>query len=139
MNGNNKAARRFRFGAGTFEHERAAVLDDAARTDGSGYDVLVVAEHQGLPGPWPVLTLVAEKFTGLRILYTYVPELVPGRTEEKLTVDDALGSPWLAFGATEDIVEHLLQMREELGVSRFTIMPHLMGPLEAVVAKLAGT
>lgn len=56
-------------------------------------------------------------------LYTYVPELVPGGVEGRLTVDDMLGSPWLAFGTTEDMVEHLLQMREELGLSYFTIMP----------------
>jgi probable F420-dependent oxidoreductase len=324
--GHTKAARRFRFATGTFEHQRGAVLEDAARADGSGYDVFVVAEHPQLPGPWPVLTLVAERFPGLRVgtyvltndlhnpvvmakdaatldslsegrlelglgagyvasdyssagaemraglerverlaetvqiaklifsgasfdfdgkhykvvggpatlatvqqphppimiggggrrllalasteadivsivpaalpgggmktadismralrekvswvrqaagarfdnlelnvlirngvvttdrrgaaegyladLFTYVPELVPDGTVERLTVDDVLGSPWLAFGTTEDIVEHLLQMREELGLSYFTIMPPLTGPLEAVVAKLAGT
>jgi probable F420-dependent oxidoreductase len=326
VDGDNNAARQFRFGAVTFEHERAAVLKDAARAGGSGYDILVVAEHAGLPGPWPVLTLVAEKFPELRIgtyvltndlhnpfvmakdaltvdvlsdgrlelglgagyvasdytsagaemrtgrarverlaeavqiakmtfrgepfdfdgkhyrvtgrsptvpavqkphppimiggggrrlltmasteadivsivpaalpgggmkpadismralrekvswvrqaagdrfdslelnvlirnglvttepkgaaegyladLYTYVPELVQGDAEERLTEDDVHGSPWLAFGTTEAIVERLLQIREELGVSYFTIIPHLMGPLEAVVAKLAGT
>ncbi len=71
MDGKARAVRPFRFGTGTYEHQRGVVLEEAARAAGSGYDVFVVADHQGLPGPWPVLTLVADRFPGLRV-GTYV-------------------------------------------------------------------
>jgi probable F420-dependent oxidoreductase len=55
----------------------------------------------------------------------------------EVTVDDLLDSPYLAFGTSEQIAEHLVRVREETGASYITVFPHLMDVFDRVLSRLA--
>lgn len=57
--------------------------------------------------------------------------------DAEVSVDDLLDSPYLAFGTEADIVEQILRVREETGVSYITLFPHLIDAFEPVVGRLA--
>jgi probable F420-dependent oxidoreductase len=62
--------REFRFATGSFETTRAAMLAEARKAEGLGYDVFIAADHPGFLAPIPLLMLAAEN-VGMR-LGTYV-------------------------------------------------------------------
>jgi alkanesulfonate monooxygenase SsuD/methylene tetrahydromethanopterin reductase-like flavin-dependent oxidoreductase (luciferase family) len=64
------------------------------------------------------------------------PEFV---LDGEITADDLLESPYFAFGTVDEIAEHLLRVREETGVSYFSVFPHLVDSFEPVVGRLAGS
>jgi probable F420-dependent oxidoreductase len=58
--------------------------------------------------------------------------------DSQLTVDDLLGSPYLAFGTHQEITEHLGLLREQTGVSYIAVLPPLLEGLGPVVTALHG-
>jgi len=57
----------------------------------------------------------------------------------ELTLDEALNSPYLAFGTEAQIAEHLQRVREETGASYVTVFPHLADSFGPVVSRLANS
>ena len=50
------------------------------------------------------------------------------------TIDDALGTPFLAFGTTDEIADHLAKCRQRWGISYFSVRE--IEPLAPVIAIL---
>ncbi|MBI2777755.1 MAG: TIGR03621 family F420-dependent LLM class oxidoreductase [Chloroflexi bacterium] len=60
-----------------------------------------------------------------------------GRTAIDLTPDDVLESPHVFVGSLAELEAKFIRLREQLGISSFMVGE--MGPLDAVVERLAGT
>ena len=65
-----------------------------------------------------------------------VADLLAERGDERLTEDEVLASPHLFIGSLAGLEEKFLALRAELGIS--SIMVGELGPLDAVVERLAG-
>jgi probable F420-dependent oxidoreductase len=55
----------------------------------------------------------------------------------EVTVEDLLDSPYLAFGTSEQIAEHLIRVREQTGASYIGVFPHIMDAFGPVLSRLA--
>lgn len=56
-----------------------------------------------------------------------------------ITVEQILGMPFLLIGSVDDFVEKLQMLREEYGVSYFTVFAEALDVFAPVVARLAGS
>jgi probable F420-dependent oxidoreductase len=53
-----------------------------------------------------------------------------------LSAEDVLRSPFALVGGTGDICDHLLRLRDELGITSFTVRAGLIDAMEPVIARL---
>jgi len=56
--------------------------------------------------------------------------------DRDLSVDDILDSPFLAFGTEAEITEHFKRVRDELGISYWTLTPRIAEPFLPVLEEL---
>jgi len=60
----------------------------------------------------------------------------PFTYDRDLSVDDILDSPFLAFGTESEIAEHFRRVRDELGISYWTLTPRIAEPFLPVLEAL---
>ena len=65
-------------------------------------------------------------------------QFLRGRGRSDVTVEQYLASPYALIGSTEQLIERIQRLREQLGISYLVIGDDFMEAFAPVVARLAG-